>query len=164
MWILDSLSNLQLRKPFFVLWITLGAAFLLLANFFSINALYHPATYSLLTVGLWLIWQQERSLLNALIIPVVSIAAFFMVPKYLPLFAVAFTFLIGRSLFVESFKHWKWAISALLFYLSFPILSTWQSIPHVAAFLPVPLAHLVYAAVMAFCVQFALIPFSLRKD
>ena len=64
MWILDSLAEVQLKKPFLILWLTLGAASLLLANFFTHTALYHPATYALTAVSIYVLWQKNKSLLK----------------------------------------------------------------------------------------------------
>ena len=164
MWILDSLMEVQLKKPFLVLWTTLGATFLLLAAFFSRNPIYHPATYSVLAVIVWLLWQKERALLNGLILPVLAVGSFFLIPDYRPVYAAGFTLLIGKVVFAENFRMWKWLASSGLFFFAVPIVSSWQHIPEIHAFLPVPLAHLVHAAVFAFCLQFSLVPFQLRRD
>ncbi len=164
MWILDSLSEVHLRKPFLVLWITLGAVFLLLATFFSRNGLYHPATFSALAVCVWLLWQKERTRWNALIVPGMAAASFLLVPDYLFLFCLVFTLAVGKVVFAENFRIWKWLASSSLFFLTFPIVDSWQGIPELQKLLPVPLTHLIHAAVLAFCIQFSLLSFQLRKD
>ena len=164
MWIIDSLTDVQLKKPFLVLWTTLGAAFLLLATFFSRNPIYHPATYSLLAVLVWLVWQKERTIQNGLILPVLFLGSFFLIPDYLPLYVLAFTLVVGKVVFAENFRLWRWVASTALFFLVTPIVSTWQQIPQIHMLLPGAFAHLVHAAVFAFCVQFSLVPFQLRKD
>jgi hypothetical protein len=164
MWILDSLADVQMKKPFLILWISLGAAFLLLANLFSLNPVHHPATYSILALAVWLSWQKQKRLQNSLIVAILAVAAFFLIPEYRLVYAATFTLLIGKVVFAESFRVWKWVASAGLLFLVPPIVGSWQAIPEIQVYLPVQMAHLVHAAVLAFCVQFALIPFQLRKD
>lgn len=164
MWILDSLAEVQLKKPFLILWLTLGAAFLLLANFFARNPLYHPFTYALTAVSIWVLWQKNKALLNALILPAIAVAAFFLVPEYVIPFSILFTFALGKVVFAENFRIWKWLISSALMLVTFPIVANWQSIPEVRSILPFPYYHLIHAAVHAFCIQFSLLPFQLRKD
>src|SRR5688572_29630803 len=164
MWILDSLSEVQLKKPFLFLWIPLGAAFLLLAIFFSQNPLYHSATYSTVALATWLCWQKERTLLNGLIVPVLAIAAVLMVPNYLYLYAAGFSLLTGRLIFAENFRPWKGIASTALLLLSLPILQVWQEIPQLRTLFPLPVTQLIHAAVFAFCIQFSLLPYQIRKD
>ncbi len=164
MWILDSLAEVQLKKPFLILWLTLGAAFLLLANFFSLNALYHPATYTLTVVSIYVLWQKNKSLLNGLILPAIALAAFFLVPDKAIPFSLLFTFAIGKVVFAENFRIWKWLVSSALLLISFPIVANWQNISEVRNLLPYPYYLLIHAAVHAFCIQFSLLPFQLRKD
>ena len=164
MWILDSLTEVQLKKPFLALWTTLGAAFLLLALFFSRNPIHHPVTYSLLAVIAWLLWQKERTLQNGLILPGLFLGSFFLIPDYRPLYVAAFTFVIGKVVFAENFRLWKWLTATGLFFLAAPITGAWQQITPIHVLLPAPFSHLVHAAVFAFCVQFSLIPFQLHKD
>jgi hypothetical protein len=163
-WILDSLAEIDLKKPFVILWVTLGAAFLLLARFFAVNAIYHPVTYSLLALVVWFLWHRNRTLHNGLIIPALAIAAFLLIPEYMLVYTAAFTLLIGRVVFAENFRVWKWLTSAGLMLLAVPIVSVWQRIPEIQTLLPLPFTHLVYAAVFAFCMQVSMMPFQLRKD
>lgn len=164
MWILDSLAEVQIKKPFMILWLTLGAAFLLLANFFSRNALYHPLTYALTAVSIWVLWQKNKAPLNGLILPGIAVAAFLLFPDYLIPFSLLFTFAIGKVVFAENFRIWKWLLSSGLLLITFPIVGNWQNIPEVRNVLPYPYYHLIHAAVHAFCIQFSLLPFQLRKD
>ena len=164
MWILDSLAEVQLKKPFLILWLTLGAAFLLLANFFSRNPVYHPLTYALTAVSIWVLWQKNKALLNGLILPAIAVAAFLLIPQYVIPFSLVFTFAIGKVVFAENFRIWKWLISSGLLLITFPIVANWQNIPEVRSLLPFPYYHLIHAAVHAFCIQFSLLPFQLRKD
>ncbi|MCI0414249.1 hypothetical protein L0222_15830 [bacterium] len=164
MWILDSLAEVKIKKPFMILWLTLGAAFLLLANFFSRNALYHPLTYALTAVSIWVLWQKNKAPLNGLILPGIAVAAFLLFPDYLIPFSLLFTFAIGKVVFAENFRIWKWLLSSGLLLITFPIVGNWQNIPEVRNVLPYPYYHLIHAAVHAFCIQFSLLPFQLRKD
>ena len=163
MWILDSLSNVQLKRPFFLLWISLGAVYLLLATFFYRNALY-PATYSIVTLCVWLLWQRQRSVRNILIVPAIAAVSFFLVPRYFFFFCAIFAFATARFIFAENFRWWKVAASSGLLFVTAPIVATWQSIPSIANLVPAPVPHLIYAAIHAFCIQFALLPLQLRKD
>ena len=164
MWILDSLAEVQLKKPFLILWLTLGAAFLLLANFFSQNPLYHPLTYALTGVSIWVLWQKDKALLNGLLLPGIALAAFFLVPQYVIPFSLLFTFAVGKVVFAENFRIWKWLASSGLLLLTFPIVANWQNIAEIRGILPFPYYYLIHAAVHAFCIQFSLLPFQLRKD
>src|SRR5687768_15560617 len=138
MWILDSLAEVQIKKPFLILWLTLGAAFLLLANFFSQNALYHPLTYALVAVSIWALWQNRKTMLNGSILPAIAVAAFLLIPEYVLPFSLLFTFAIGRIVFAENFRIWKWLTSSGLFLLTFPIVANWQNIQEVQSLLPYP--------------------------
>ena len=164
MWILDSLSQVELKKPFIILWIALGAVFLLLAHFFAANPLYNPATYCVLATVVWALWQKERSIRNGLVVALLSVAAYQVVPNFLIAYTILFALSIGKVVFAENFRMWKAFASSVLLLLAVPIVSSWQGIPAIHSWIPDPVAQLIYAAVFAFCVQFSLLAYQLRKD
>jgi hypothetical protein len=164
MWILDSLSEVPVKKPFLILWIATGAASLLLSYLFALNGLFHPVTFTLIAAASFFVWKKEKTILSGMVIPLVLVSAWFVLPKYPALFCVIVSFLLGKMIFSEQFRIWKWIAVTALFLISFPILTTWQNIPELLRLVPYPFTTLIHAAVLAFCVQFSLLPYQLRKD
>jgi hypothetical protein len=164
MWILDSLSEVPVKKPFMILWATLGAASLLLSYFFAINALYHPVTFSLMAAAAFYLWKKERTVFSGLVIPAILGVGWFLLPNYPLIFCVIASLLLGKMIFTEQFRIWKWIASSALLALTFPILSSWQNIPELLRVVPYPFTTLIHAAVLAFCIQFSLLPYQIRKD
>jgi hypothetical protein len=164
MWILDSISDVELKKPFLILWVTLGAAFLLLTRFLVENPLYHPITYALLGITVYLIWAKRKNLWWCIAMLAAGLSSIWLLPTYASLFAILFSLATGKIVFPENFRLWKGFACASLLAVSFPILATWQTIRELQIVLPYPFSLLIHAAVMAFCVQFALLPFQIRKD
>jgi hypothetical protein len=164
MWILDSLTDVPIKKPFFLLWTAPGAASLLLAYFFSQNQLYHPLIVAVFAAVCFYLWQTRKTALNAMMVPAIGGAAWLLLPNYPLLFCLIAVLLLGKFVFAEQFRMWKWLAASSLLWLSFPILSTWQSITELQLAVPYPFTTLIYSAVLAFCVQFSLLPYQVRKD
>ncbi len=164
MWILDALSEVSFRKPFLIFFATLGAGMLLLAYFFSTSSILHPALYALIALDAHIIWQKKQNIVTCLIVPAVYLSGLFLLPAYVLPFCVLFSLIIGKIVFAECFRLWKWPASSALVILSIPVVLTWQSIPEVNSLLPYPFSTLLHAAVFAFCLQFSLLPYQIRKD
>src|SRR5215831_2527131 len=128
MWVLEAIHEMPVRKPFLVLLITLGAGFLLLAKFLGLNPVYQPAIYAVIALDLYLLERQKSVLRGCLLIPAAYFLAYFLLPAYLPLFAIAYALLIGKLVYTESFRLWKWGASSLLIAASLWIVSVWQQI------------------------------------
>lgn len=147
-----------------ILWASLGAAFLLLATFFSQNALHHPATYTVLALAVWILWQKERTVVNGLMMTAAGTASFLLIPDYTLFYFPAFALVAGMIVFAENFRIWKWVASSTLLICAIPIVGSWQQIPELRTLVPLPVNHLIHAALLAFCVQFAMLPLQVRKD
>jgi hypothetical protein len=164
MWVLEAVHEVPIRKPFLVLLITLGAAFLLLAKFFGLNPVYQPAIYAVVALDLYLLERQKSLLRGCLLIPAAYFLAYALLPAYLPLFAVAYALLIGKLVYAESFRLWKWAATTLLIAASLLIVSVWQQIAFVNQFVPFQLSPALHGALFAFCFLCAFLPYHLKKD
>lgn len=164
MWILHSIEEIPFKKPLILLSATLGAGFLLLSLFFLKNPLTHPLTYALIALDIYLL---QRSLSNPLQ-AVLAIAGayavgFILLPHYRFPFAASFALLIGRLLYRESFRVWKWLAASILIYCSFYITAVWQQI---SFDIPIPLQFMpgLHGMLFGFCVLFSFLAYSLRKD
>jgi|GEM_PF-3932280 len=164
MWVLDSLNDVPVRKAFLILWTALGAASLLLAHFFSSNALYNPLTFTAVSACAFSLWQPRKTVLRALIIPTIGGVAWFLLPAYPLFFCGIAALLLGKTVFSEQFRAWKWLAASALLWITFPILSSWENIPEIPRVVPYPFANLIFAGILAFCVQFSLLPYQMRKD
>ncbi|HJZ12347.1 MAG TPA: hypothetical protein VJ521_09360, partial [Acidobacteriota bacterium] len=68
MWVLESISEIPLKRALIVLLSTLGAAFLLLAHFFSMNPLMQPLLYSILALDLFLLWRKNHKAVHGAVL------------------------------------------------------------------------------------------------
>lgn len=165
MWILEALSRVPLKRLFLLLSATLGAAFLLLAQLFSIRALTHPLTYTLLAMLLYLAQRPEAPVWKVcVLLPAGYGLAYWLHPHYAPLFAASFTLTCGWLLFRNGFRVWKWIASAVLFFLSLMIVAVWERMDLVQSLLPAFWSPLVYGLIFSFCAGFSFLPYLLRKD
>ena len=150
---------------FLLLSTALGAAFLLLAQFFSIRALMHPLTYVLLALVLYLNRRSETPLWKiCALMPLSYGLAYWLHPHYVPLFAALFTLACGSLLFKNEFRLWKWGASAALFFLSMMIVAVWQRMDFVITAIPAFWSPLVFGVMFGFCAGFSFLPYLLRKD
>jgi hypothetical protein len=166
MWILDSLSGIPFKKPLTLVLITLGAGFLLLALFYAANPLNEPLLYTLLALDLYIVLRPIKSGLArpALLLPGSYLLAYVLIPQYRILHAVLFSLLVGKIIFEENFRIWKWLASSGLFYLTIRTVAEWQYIP--LTILPLPHLTLpaVHGMIFGFCALCSFVLYLLRKD
>lgn len=165
MWILESLGQIPLKRMFLLLSTALGAAFLLLAQFFSVRALLHPLTYALLALLLYLNRRSETPVWKiCVLLPLTYGLATWLHPRYAPLFAALFTLSCGWLLFKNGFRLWKWGACAVLFFLTLLIVAVWQKMDFVLTAIPAFWTPLVFGVMFGFCAGFSFLPYLLRKD
>jgi len=164
MWILEALAEVPFKKPFFVMWITLGAASLLLSYFLATIPIFHPVIFLIIAAVCVYLWQTKSLLFNALVVLLIAVAAWYLLPFHMPLFCVLVSLIFGKLLFSDQFRIWKWAVAAVLLTATFPILSSWERLTHIQTLIPYPWTNLIESGVLAFCTLFALLPYQIRKD
>lgn len=166
MWILESLSDIPFKKPLTLVLITLGAGFLLLALFYGGNPLNEPLLYTLLALDLYIALRPVKSgfVRPALLLPGSFLLAYVLIPQYRILHAVLFSLLVGKIVFEENFRAWKWLASAGLFYFAIRTVAEWQYVP--LAILPLPQLTLpaVHGMIFGFCALCSFVVYLLRKD
>lgn len=165
MWILDSMAKVPLRKLYLSLVATLGAGFLLLAFLFQLNPLSQPVIYALVALSVYLVQRKEvRILRGAAFLLGAFFLAHFLLPGYQLLFCLGFSLLVGKLVFFESLRFWKWLGCALLFHAGIEITSAWQQIDILHGIMPYQLDSLLHAAIFSFCIAISLLPYYLIKD
>src|ERR1041385_6925332 len=165
MWIFEAIAQTPFKRPFLLLTITLGAAFLLLARLTSSDPLFHPAIFGILGLDFHFLFSRNNTLARALIIAAASsLLAYFCHPRYELVFCGAFSLLIGKMIFSDSFRLWKWLLSSILLYASIPMISIWQQLLAANQFVPAFVLPAMYGTILAFCAQFSLTIYALRKN
>jgi hypothetical protein len=164
MWILDALTDVPVKKPFFVMWAAIGAASLLLSYFFATNPLDHPLIFAVISGTSVYLWHTRKLLMNILLVPFVLCLAWYLLPHHMLLFCALTSLSFGKLLFSDQFRIWKWLAAAALLTATFPILSSWSNIVQIQTIVPYPWTTMLQSAVLAFCVLFSLLPYQVRKD
>jgi len=165
MWVLDAISEYELRKPLLILGLTLGAGFLLLAYFFSVNPLAEPLIYVLVALDLSLMQTQKRHPLRvALLLAGVTTAGYWLLAAHSLLFTVIFSFLAGFEVYRQSFRWWRWLVSAALLFVSLHIIPVWQQMLLMEQIVPQVLLPLAHSLLFSFCMLISFLVYSLRKD
>ena len=164
MWMLESFGQIPLKKPFLIFSVTLGAAFLLLAHFFSLNPLSQPALYALIAADVCIAWNRRQRLVRAAVACGLSFALAMWTLAYLPLFSLGFALITGLIAFPESFRAWKWLIVSTLVFAAIFSTSVWQQIYFFGSAIPQQLLPILHASAFSFCLLIAFCVYLLEKD
>lgn len=164
MWMLESLSETPFQKPFTLLALTLGAAFLLLAFFLQLNPVFQPAVYAVAAVDLALLWNRRKAWIVALLAAVTYALAYFLLPAYVSLFAALFTVALGRIVFSSTFKIWKCLTAAAMLYFSVYMVLLWEQSSFLTTSLPAVVVPLLHGALFAFLLHCSFVVFVLRQN
>ncbi len=165
MWAIEAISEYELKKPLLILGCTLGAGFLLLAYFFFVNPLHEPLIYVLLTLDLALIQTPKQHPMRvALMLAAVYAAGYWLLASHLILFVLMISLLAGVTIYRQTFRLWRWAVSATLLFLSLLILAVWQQMPLLGQIVPAALLPLVDSMLFSFCMLISFLVYSLKKD
>lgn len=159
------MAKFPLKKLYLSLVATLGAGFLLLAYLFYLNPLDQPITYLLPALSVYFVHRKDVSILRgALFLVGTFFLSKFLIPEYLLLYSIGFSLLVGKLIYYESVRFWKWLVCSLLFYVAIHITSTWQQIDFMTGLIPMQLSHVIHAAIFSFCIACSLLPYYLVKD
>jgi hypothetical protein len=164
MWMIEALAEVPFKKPFFVMWSTLGAASLLLSYLLGADPLVHRFIFMAFACVSLYLWHTGNFILNGLLVPLIASAAWVLLPHHMLLFCLLTSFVFGKLLFADQFRLWKWLTVAALLTVTFPILFSWEDITRAQTLVPYPWTIVIQSAVLAFCVTFALLPYQIRKD
>jgi hypothetical protein len=164
MWMLESLSETPFQKPFTLLALTLGAAFLLLAFFFHLNPIFHPIIYVLAALDLALLWNRKQFWIVALLAAVTYALAYVLLPAYVSLFVALFTLTAGRMIFPTTFKIWKSLAAAAMLTLSVYMVLLWEQSSFLTSSLPAVVVPLLHGTLFAFLLYCSFVVFVLKQN
>lgn len=164
MWMLESLSETPFQKPFTLLALTLGAAFLLLAFFLQLNPVFQPAVYALAALDLALLWNRKKTWAVALISAIAYALAYFLLPAYVLLFVALFTLAAGRVIFSTTFKIWKCVAATAILYPSLYMVLLWEQSSFLTASLPSLAVPLLHGTLFAFLLHCSFVVFALKQN
>lgn len=163
MWMLDALTETPFQKPFTVLALTLGAAFLLLA-FFSLAPLFQPVLYTVAAFDLYWLWNKKKSWVPVLLVLSVYALGYFLLASYSVLFALMLSVVVGRLVYPATWNIWRSLAAGCLLLFSMLAVNLWQRADVLGPYLPAVLIPVIDGGLFAFLFYCSALPFLLKKD